>query len=161
MKGVIKMAGRKPVFSSQARGNFTKKELEIKKKAEKELGKLEAVQVSAPSYLSSKARGEWNRMQKLVGQLPIGEIDRTVLESYCEAYATFRLSSEDINERGHFVINSKGERVPNPAIRVRNNAVSEMRATLTTLGLTVTERLKMAIEVAKEAEKESFNLGEL
>lgn len=154
-------SGRKAKFLATSTGNITNEQKEEKRRAEGMLAELEPIQVNAPNYMKGYARAEWTRMIKLISQLPISSIDKTVLETYCYSYATFREMTKDIEQRGHIILNSKSERVANPSVRIRNTAVTEMRTSLTTLGLTVPERLKMALDAVKEEESKKFDLSDL
>lgn len=154
-------AGRKQMFSGVAKGNYTKEEIEKKKAAEERMKEQEELQTTPPNHLKGEARREWTRIVKLIEGLPITALDKTVLESYCEGYATFKEMTKDINDSGYWTTNGVGSRVPNPAIKVRREAKSDFTSDLHKLGLSVDGRLKMYIEEEEVKEKERFNLDNL
>lgn len=159
------MAGRKHVLSKLSKANMTKEELSIKEKAEEDIGKLDGIQKTPPNYLSSKAKGEWKRIYPLLEQLPIADIDRTLLEHYCQDYGIYRDLQKDINDRGLYVIDAKGNRVVNPSVAASNAIKREIRSAMSALCIPVNDRLRVSIEVSREEsrreEDKSFSLSDL
>ena len=84
-----------------------------------------ATDVKCPSYLSKEAKAEWRRVAPLLDQAGIlRPIDRSILSAYCEAWANWRASEDDISRNGLIITVTSQTRtgltqkpMQNPAVR--------------------------------------------
>ena len=79
------MAGRKPKLNATKQGHRTKEELEQSEYKENGLQKFEKINVdSVPDGLTENAAKEWLRIVPLLEQLPIADLDYSLIKKYCE-----------------------------------------------------------------------------
>lgn len=155
------MAGRrpKPTRLKILTGNPGKKRLPVGEPQPD----VEALR--CPKWLSDGAKAEWRRtVPKLVKLRITTNVDRGILEGYCEAHAEFEESTRLIKEQGHIIeedrFNRDGEKIGtitkvNPLVRVRREALILMRQYATELGMTPASRPKLA-GAAKPKEQNSM-----
>ncbi|MGG0491319.1 phage terminase small subunit P27 family, partial [Bacillus pumilus] len=93
------------------------------------------------------AKNEWIRIYPHIIELPISELDRTLLAMYCNSYAQYRQALEDVAKEGQvvFEVNSKGFEVKkkNPSIEIMMQMSKEIRAIAGQLGLALDARLRL------------------
>ncbi|MGG0491321.1 phage terminase small subunit P27 family, partial [Bacillus pumilus] len=93
------------------------------------------------------AKNEWIRIYPHIIELPISELDRTLLAMYCNSYAQYRQALEDVAAEGQvvFEVNSKGFEVKkkNPSIEIMMQMSKEVRAIAGQLGLSLDARLRL------------------
>ena len=79
------MAGRKPKLNATKLGNRTKEELEEAALKENGLKQFQQINVdNVPEGLTENAAKEWLRVVPLLEQLPIAELDYSLIKKYCE-----------------------------------------------------------------------------
>src|SRR5699024_11529888 len=79
------MAGRKPKLNANKLGNRTKEELEQSELKENGLQQFTKINVeTVPDGLTENAAKEWLRVVPLLEQLPIAELDYSLIKKYCE-----------------------------------------------------------------------------
>lgn len=146
------MAGRPKKLLDATSKNWTKEELEERRKAEEALYEHETLDMSdVPVYLDEIATAEWVRILPLLQKLPISELDRTAVAQYCVYTSIFQQATEDINERGSIV----GGKT-NPSINILNNASKELKGLANSLGLNIGSRLKIVVPEPEEKENDPF-----
>lgn len=159
------MAGRNLKVLETSSKNFTKKEKEIRRKAEKKASEdFKELQKSAPRHLDPIARAEYERVIEELKKLPVRNLDRTILEQYCTWYSIYRKAEEDIKKFGiftHFEDSETGEVViltnkRNPAVAIMKDATTEIKSCASLLGMTVDSRLKMFLPKKNEEKEKSI-----
>jgi P27 family predicted phage terminase small subunit len=95
----------------------------------------------------------------LLKELPIAELDLTLIASYCQLYAHWRQLNNDINKNGQVIVytNKDGEetsRKLNPAFNAMMNVQKELRAVCGQLGMTVNSRMQLVIPEENDEEDE-------
>lgn len=79
------MAGRKPKLNATKTGNHNKQDLELAELKENGLKSFDKLSVeNVPSDLTENAKKEWLRIVPLLSELPIAELDYTLIKKYCE-----------------------------------------------------------------------------
>nr|WP_250621868.1 phage terminase small subunit P27 family [Bacillus subtilis] len=93
------------------------------------------------------AKNEWRRIYPHIINLPISELDSTLLAIYCNSYAQYREAMADIAKDGQvmFEKNSRGETVKkkNPSVDIMNSMSKEIRGIAGQLGLSLDSRLRI------------------
>src|SRR5690625_5140735 len=95
-----------------SRGLYTEKELKSHKKGKdhiaKELARQESLndydQIKVkpiPSHLCYFGKQEWKRVIPLLQQMPIAELDRQMIESYCQLHGFKRRLQKDVRSEEH------------------------------------------------------------
>lgn len=157
-----------------SRGFYTKEELKSHKKGKdyvaKELARQETLNdyeniniKPIPSHLDYYGKREWKRIIPLLQQLPIAELDRQMIESYCQLHAYKRRLQTDIDEHGTVVTFYDGDgnmtnRRANPAYNQFLQTVKEIRMIANQLGMTINSRLELAVPDDDQEEDEVLKL---
>ncbi|HFU4060503.1 TPA: phage terminase small subunit P27 family [Streptococcus suis] len=148
--------GRKMKVVSNNKKHLTKAEKDKRKEVE-ELASdgLPMLSNSPPSYFNDIAKAEYRRVIKGLRMLPVRNLDRAVLESYCTWYAVYKEVSKKIDELGLVIYDEDKGWISNPLILTLEKATTNIRMTASQLGLTVDSRMKM-FTPKKEEKKESL-----
>lgn len=100
----------------------------------------------APPHLSDEARREWGYIvPRLDATGMLSKLDRTALEVYCDAVATYRAAMAMLNEAGPLVRGDKGRVVKNPAAQIARDAATTIRLMGSEFGLTPAARERIAM----------------
>ena len=156
------------------RGLHTEEELKKHKKGKeyvaKELARQESLneydklQVKPiPGHLDYYAKQEWKRIVPLLQQLPIAELDRQLIESYCQMHAYKRRLEKDIDKFGQSINYYDGDgnltsRRANPDYNAFLSTVKEIRMIANQLGMTINSRLELAVPDEEKEEDEFMKL---
>lgn len=150
--------GRNLKVLSNNKKHLTKKEKEARKQIEeKSVDGLTALQKTLPNHLSKEAKLEYKRIQKDLQQLPIIDLDRALLESYCTWYAIYKEVSKSIDENGSVLFDEEKGWISNPLILTLEKATTNIRMTASQLGLTVDSRMKMFTPKQEEKKESLFD----
>src|SRR5699024_1055638 len=157
-----------------SRGLYTEKELKKHKKGKDHIARelarqgtlndYESIEVKpVPSHLDYYGKQEWKRTNPLLQQLPIAELDRQMIESYCQLHAYKRRLQADINEHSTVLsfYDSDGNltnRRANPAYNQYLSTIKEIRMIANLLGMTINSRLELAVPEEDEEEDEVLKL---
>ncbi|MGG0091265.1 phage terminase small subunit P27 family [Bacillus altitudinis] len=140
------MARRKQMTDT-LKGQISNEEREQRQQHEEKLKGISPLKENPPYWLSTMAKNEWNRIYPHIIELPISELDRTLLAMYCNSYAQYRQALEDVAKEGQvvFEVNSKGFEVKkkNPSIEIMMQMSKEIRAIAGQLGLALDARLRL------------------
>ncbi|SFD17050.1 phage terminase small subunit P27 family [Salipiger profundus] len=111
---------------------------------------------AAPDYLSEDARSEWARIVPLLAKRKIlTEADVGCVENYCMAIGTVREMDRDIQRVGAvqkvFKVDKDGNSVlvsmrKNPAVGIRNEAMTQARLYASELGVTPVSRSRPTVD---------------
>ena len=150
--------GRKMKVIDSNKKHLTKAEKEARREAE-ELASdgLPMLQNSPPPHLSDVAKTEYKRVIKGLRNLPIRNLDRAILESYCTWYAVYKEVSKKIDELGLVIYDDDKGWIANPLIITLEKATTNIRMTASQLGLTVDSRMKMFVPKQDEKKETLFD----
>lgn len=130
------MAGKYKVLS-QSRGNLTKAQQEAHLQAEiLATDGLSKLQTTPPAHLEPIAKQEYRRIVAGIGTLPLRNLDRTELESYCTWYATYRhivKAMQDAETEDQYL----------SYVSDLNKATTAIKGLASDLGLNVNSRMSM------------------
>lgn len=157
-----------------SRGLYTEEELKKHKKGKshiaKELAKQETLNdyVSIdvkpiPNHLDYYAKQEWKRVIPLLQELPIAELDRQLIESYCQLHGYKRRLQKDIEKHGTSIsyYDNDGNLVSrraNPDYNQFLSTIKEIRMIANQLGMTINSRLELAVPEEGKEEDEILKL---
>lgn len=167
-KEVVLLRGKK------SRGLYTEEELKKHKKSKEYVAKKLAKQETLnnyqsisikpiPSHLDYYGKMEWKRIIPLLQELPIAELDRQLIETYCQLHAYKRRLQNEIDEHG-FSISYYDEdgrltsRRANPDYTSYMSTVKEIRMIANQLGMTINSRLELAVPDQEEEEDQVLKL---
>ena len=153
------MAGRKPKLNANKLGNRTKEELEQSEKVENGLNQFTKINVdSVPDGLTENAAKEWSRVVPLLEQLPIAELDYSLIKKYCEVV--------DQNDTLYRAISSKDgiEGMVDPETNRKTGAfmaymesLKELRSICGQLGMTIDSRMRLVVPTESEIKKSVYD----
>ena len=119
---------------------------------------FKSLDITPPDHLDKLAKVEYKRVAKEMKKLPIRNLDRSLLESYCTWYSIYKTVSRKISEEGVTVFSEdKGYSIPNPLILTLEKASANIRSSASQLGLTVDSRMKMFVPKQEKKEETLFD----
>lgn len=133
--------GRKAVLSGASSKHYTKDELEEKQKQEEVLYTFEPLDFSkVPKKLDKLAKAEWKRLGLIIDtrNLPISELDRSIVINYCVYVSVSERAREQLLTEPLTIDGRK-----NPIIDVLNGANKELKSLASQLGLTIDSRMRI------------------
>jgi len=138
-------SNRKPTALKKFLGNPGKRKLNDKEPAAPK-GVPEM-----PRFLTIEARAEWKRIVPILCNMGLLTVaDGKALAAYCSAYAQLAKAEAAIEKYGILLatldqITGVGELKVNPAVRVKSDALRQMKSFLIEFGLTPASRSKLKI----------------
>lgn len=141
------------------------KDYVAKRKAEQETlnnyDQLEADRI--PSHLCYYGKKEWKRIIPLLKELPIAELDRELIETYCMLHGSRRRLQKDIQKNGetYKTYDEEGNLIgirKNPSYDMLLSTVKEIRMIANQLGMTMNSRLELAVPEQEKEEDEILKL---
>lgn len=143
--------GRPRKLLNAQTGNLTVEEQERLKAEEEKLYNYEKLDFGYfPAGLLREAFPEWERISKIVGDLPLSELDQQTMVRYCNYSYLYSDVAEQVAYQGP--ITPEGKK--NPLVDVMNSYSKELKAATSDLGLTINSRLKIVAPAEKEKEEE-------
>ncbi|MBC1491937.1 phage terminase small subunit P27 family [Listeria booriae] len=156
------MAGRKPVISTSVKGHRTKVEMKKKREMEQNLSTFSPLKSKPPDWLNEAGKKEYKRISKLLRELPIAELDSTMIAMYANNYSRYIEANESLNKYGIFSVEESEEmrveqdgvvtviervvsRRKNPAYAIMIETGKEIRAMAGSLGMTIDSRMRLNI----------------
>lgn len=158
-QGGADMAGRKPKLNATKQGHRTKEELEQSEYKENGLQKFEKINVdSVPDGLTENAAKEWLRIVPLLEQLPIADLDYSLIKKYCEVL--------DQNDTLYRSISQKDgiEGMVDPETNRKTGAfmaymesLKELRSICGQLGMTIDSRMRLVVPTESEVKQSVYD----
>ena len=131
--------------------NWTKKEIEARKKAAEKFKRESKSKLEAPAWLSDDALEVWEKTLKGIEGFDILDmVDVDMLAAYCDTYARYVDVNKMINQEGYTVESSKGQLQPNPKVQVAQGYLRLIQSYAEKLGLTPNARARLAKKMADE-----------
>lgn len=132
------------------KGHMTLEQLSQHKDAEKAMNKYPKIKIEPPQGMKGEAMKEWNRIVPLLAEnTPVSELDRTLIEIYCNAFAQYHLCERKVNHDGVVTTAMSGAKKINPYLTEEHEAIKTIKMTATELGLSVNARAKLELNRAK------------
>lgn len=147
------MAGRKKKLTDTLQGNRSKDELAERKQAEEELYQFKPITSDIPAWLDTAGKKEYKRILPLLEELPIADLDKSLILLYCSHYATFIKANQDIKKNGITVkhVGAYGSYMKkNPAVEIANAASKEIKSIASSLGMSIDSRMRIVTPEGKE-----------
>src|SRR5699024_2515675 len=108
-----------------------------------------------PDFLDDDAIQEWYRVLPLINELPIKDLDKGLLATYCQTYSNYKNATLKIQEEGMVVVTERGSKL-SPNYTIQRDSVNTMNAICPNLGLTVESRLKI-METKPKQQNEPYS----
>lgn len=155
------MVGRNLKIVENNKKHFTKEEKESRVNVEELASKdLTPLQKTPPKHFNTVAKAEYKRLINDLQKLPLRNLDRGVLESYCTWYAIYKDIDKRLNEMGYVILidTDYGEQyVENPLIKTLERATKNIKGCASSLGLTVDSRMRIYMPPKEEKGKSIFD----
>lgn len=152
------LAGRKIKPLKNNKSHLTNDQKEIRTNAEKSASDtFKKLQSTPPKHLNNVARYEYKRVSQELDEMPVRNLDRAILESYCVWYSIFREVSQKLKEEGALLKNDNGEYNENPLVKTLEKATKNIKSAAVELGLTVDSRLRIYIPKSDEKPQTIFD----
>lgn len=104
-----------------------------------------------PKHLDDVAKTEWRRIAPMLCDAGVmTKVDRSGLEAYCVAYATWVHATEQIQKHGMLIKSPNGYPTQSPYLSIADRAAKEYRAWLVEFGMTPSSRSKVKAAGEKE-----------
>lgn len=144
--------GKQLKLVEQTKGHISKAQKIERENMRNELFDYPKICDEPPSFLVGEGLKEWDRIIPLLNEnIPISELDSTLIASYCAAVGTIVECQLDINDRGTIV-----EEKANPSVRMQSQAIKDMRLLASSLGISLDSRMKIAFNKTKEKPLDPF-----
>lgn len=125
--------------------NKTKKELYKRQKNEKKLA-ISAAHIDPPTWLSTGAKNEFNRLKKLLAPTEIlTDADINLLAIYCDTLMDYKACNAEVKKHGRSV-----QEKPNPFWREKQKLAPLLQKLGNELGLSPSARASLAINMTEE-----------
>ncbi|PTJ78244.1 phage terminase small subunit P27 family [Staphylococcus kloosii] len=134
------MAQRK--LLSQQKSYLNKDVQEQKKATEEAMNGLTPLSKEAPEWLDKDAIQEWYRVLPLINELPIKDLDKGLLATYCQTYSNYKNATLKLRDEGMVVETERGTKLSS-YYTVQRDSVNTLNTICPKLGLTVESRLKI------------------
>ena len=153
------MAGRKPKLNANKLGNRTKEELEQSELKENGLQQFTKINVeTVPDGLTENAAKEWLRVVPLLEQLPIAELDYSLIKKYCEVLdqndTLYRAISEKNGIEG--MVDPETNRKTG-AFMAYMESLKELRSICGQLGMTIDSRMRLVVPTESEVKQSVYD----
>lgn len=150
--------GRKMKVVESNKKHMTKEERIARKSIQdKASDGLDALQLTPPKHFDPIAKAEYKRVIEDLRKLPLRNLDRAVLESYCTWYAVYKEVSRGLQKEGYVYENEKGSVVPNKMLYTLERATTNLMKAASQLGLTVDSRMKLFVPQVEEKKESIFD----
>ncbi len=150
--------GRKMKIVEATKSHLTKEEKIAKKTIQdKASDGLDTLQLTPPKHFDPIAKAEYKRVINDLRKLPLRNLDRAVLESYCTWYAVYKEVSRGLQKKGYVYENEKGSVVPNKMLYTLERATTNLMKAASQLGLTVDSRMKLYVPQVEEKKTSIFD----
>lgn len=141
--------GRKKKLTDVTTKHLTNKEIEERKEEEEVLFNYRPLNfLDVPKTLDTVGKKEWKRLANVISDLPISELDRSIMTNYCMYVSLLEKARKELNKST--LITEEGKK--NPLIDVINGSNKELKSLAGTMGLTVDSRMRIKAPT-KEKEK--------
>ena len=130
--------------------NLTKAEIEQKQEQEERI-KIDRENLSAPTYLTEKAKAEFERVVKEAKKIEIlDNLDLSILAIYSRAYAQYLEITEEIQKMDQAYRYITEDNKISPLINAQDKIIKQIMTCSSKLGLATTDRLKLIVPKKEE-----------
>ncbi|MBX5315965.1 phage terminase small subunit P27 family [Staphylococcus caprae] len=142
-------------LNATKQGHRTKEELDQAELKENGLEKFDSLSVdNIPQDLTQCAKDEWQRIVPLLQELPIAELDYTLIKKYSELVDINGSAYEDIQTVGTFDPETNKK---TGAFAVYMESLKELRSICGSLGLTIDSRMRIVVPTENEKKQSVYD----
>ena len=150
MRKVVKEMARPRKTLAATKKNLTKAEIEQKQEQEERI-KIDRENLTAPNYLTEKAKAEFERVVKEAKKIEIlDNLDLSILAIYSSAYAQYLEITEEIQKMDQSYRYITEDNKISPLINAQDKIIKQIMTCSSKLGLATTDRLKLIVPKKEE-----------
>ena len=127
---------------SQQKSRRTKEVQEEKQATEEAMNDLTPLSEGPPEWLDEDAIQEWDRILPLIRELPVKDLDKGLLATYCQTYSNYKNATLKLQNEGMVIETERGTKLSS-YYTIQRDSVNTMNSICPKLGLTVESRLKI------------------
>ncbi|MCE5684580.1 phage terminase small subunit P27 family [Staphylococcus pseudintermedius] len=131
---------KKPL--SQQKTRRTKEVQEELKATEKRLNELKPLQKTPPQYLDATAKKEYKRITALLNELPIADLDLSLVVAYCQTYSNYIQATKHVNKHGLVTETERGTKLSS-YYTAQRESTDRLISLSNKLGLNIDSRMKI------------------
>ena len=151
------MARPRKTLAQQQSRRTTEVQEELKATEEK-LNELTPLQNEPPAYLDATAKKEYKRITTLLEELPIADLDLSLVVAYCQTYSNYIKATEQIKTHGLVVETERGTKLSS-YYTVQRDCTDRLISLSNKLGLSIDSRMR--IMTPKNDVKEDDPFGDM
>ncbi|KRM94827.1 hypothetical protein FC24_GL000116 [Loigolactobacillus rennini DSM 20253] len=158
-KEVVLLPGRKPKLNAAKVGHHNKADLERAELKENGLKQFKSIEVNnVPRGLTRNAKKEWQRVVPLLEQLPIADLDYSLIRKYCEIVdLNDRLYKDMSKEQGiDGAVDPESNRKTG-AFMAYMDTLKELRSICSDLGMTIDSRMRLVVPTESEQKQSVYD----
>ncbi|MEC5268263.1 phage terminase small subunit P27 family [Heyndrickxia coagulans] len=104
---------------------------------------------------------EYKRVTGLLNELPIADLDRTLVAIYCNSYSKYIQATKDIDANGITMLeadsNGSKRKKKNPAVAIMSEMSREIRNIANSLGMTIDSRMRLVAPQQQTKEDDPYS----
>ena len=147
---MVKEMARPRKTLAATKKNLTKAEIEQKQEQEERI-KIDRENLTAPKYLTEKAKAEFERVVREAKKIEIFDnLDLSILAIYSSAYAQYLEITEEIQKMDQAYRYITEDNKISPLINAQDKIIKQIMTCSSKLGLATTDRLKLIVPKKEE-----------
>ena len=125
------------------------------KATEEQLQQLKPLQKTPPAYLDATAKKEYKRITTLLEELPIADLDLSLVVAYCQTYSNYVQATKHLNKHGLVTETERGTKLSS-YYTAQRDSTDRLISLSNKLGLNLDSRMKILTPKQESKEKDEF-----
>lgn len=125
------------------------------KATEEQLQQLKPLQKTPPAYLDATAKKEYKRITTLLEELPIADLDLSLVVAYCQTYSNYVQATKHLNKHGLVTETERGTKLSS-YYTAQRDSTDRLISLSNKLGLNLDSRMKIVTPKKEAKEKDEF-----
>ena len=125
------------------------------KATEEQLQQLKPLQKTPPAYLDATAKKEYKRITTLLEELPIADLDLSLVVAYCQTYSNYVKATKHLNKHGLVTETERGTKLSS-YYTAQRDSTDRLISLSNKLGLNLDSRMKIVTPKKETKEKDEF-----
>ncbi|MGI2239336.1 phage terminase small subunit P27 family [Staphylococcus cohnii] len=125
------------------------------KATEEQLQQLKPLQKTPPAYLDATAKKEYKRITTLLEELPIADLDLSLVVAYCQTYSNYVQATKHLNKHGLVTETERGTKLSS-YYTAQRDSTDRLISLSNKLGLNLDSRMKIVTPKKETKEKDEF-----
>lgn len=125
------------------------------KATEEQLQQLKPLQKTPPAYLDATAKKEYKRITTLLEELPIADLDLSLVIAYCQTYSNYVQATKHLNKHGLVTETERGTKLSS-YYTAQRDSTDRLISLSNKLGLNLDSRMKIVTPKKETKEKDEF-----